>query len=100
VGERRVEQPVYLRRQTAPAHGTEIPTQRDRLDFDQRGALYRYICNGNVVLQERNEFNVPQASLTRGLDLSGALQIAGGIGRAAGGFGPAPSIRPTRLVSR
>jgi len=40
----------------------------------------RYIYDGNVVLQERDSNNVPTLTLTRGLDLSGSLQGAGGIG--------------------
>jgi len=40
----------------------------------------RFVYDGNVVLQERDGFNLPNATLTRGLDLSGSLQGAGGIG--------------------
>jgi len=40
----------------------------------------RYIYDGNVVIQERDSNNVPTLTLTRGLDLSGSLQGAGGIG--------------------
>jgi RHS repeat-associated protein len=39
-----------------------------------------FICDGNVVAEERNASNVPLASYTRGNDLSGTLQGAGGIG--------------------
>ena len=40
----------------------------------------RFVYDGNVILQERDEFNVGRATLTRGLDLSSTLQGAGGIG--------------------
>jgi hypothetical protein len=36
--------------------------------------------DGNLVVQERNGANLPQVSYTRGIDLSGSLQGAGGIG--------------------
>jgi RHS repeat-associated protein len=39
-----------------------------------------YIYDGNVVIQERDANNLPQVSYTRGIDLSGSLQGAGGIG--------------------
>lgn len=39
-----------------------------------------YIYDGNVVIQERDADNVPQVTYTRGTDLSGSLQGAGGIG--------------------
>jgi RHS repeat-associated protein len=40
----------------------------------------RYICDGPLVLQERDINNNPQVTYTRGLDLSLSLQGAGGIG--------------------
>jgi len=40
----------------------------------------RFVYDGNVVLQERNENNTPVVTLTRGKDLSGSLEGAGGIG--------------------
>ena len=40
----------------------------------------RFIYDGNVVIQERDSNNVAQVTYTRGLDLSGSLQGAGGIG--------------------
>jgi RHS repeat-associated protein len=40
----------------------------------------RYIYDGNLVLQERDANNLPLVSYTRGRDLSGTLQGAGGIG--------------------
>jgi len=40
----------------------------------------RFVYDGNVILQERDQFNLPRVTLTRGLDLSGSLQGAGGIG--------------------
>jgi RHS repeat-associated protein len=39
-----------------------------------------FIYDGNLVVQERNASNVPQVTYTRGNDLSGSLQGAGGIG--------------------
>jgi RHS repeat-associated protein len=39
-----------------------------------------YIYDGNLVIQERDGNNLPQATYTRGTDLSGSLQHAGGIG--------------------
>jgi RHS repeat-associated protein len=39
-----------------------------------------YIYDGNVVIQERNINNLPLVTYTRGKDLSGSLQAAGGIG--------------------
>jgi RHS repeat-associated protein len=39
-----------------------------------------YLYDGMRVIQERDSNNVPQVSYTRGLDLSGSLQGAGGIG--------------------
>src|SRR5579884_830849 len=39
-----------------------------------------YVYDGNVVIQERDQNNLPVVSYTRGVDLSGSLQGAGGIG--------------------
>lgn len=39
-----------------------------------------FIYDGNLIIQHRNSNNVPTLTLTRGLDLSGSLQGAGGIG--------------------
>jgi RHS repeat-associated protein len=39
-----------------------------------------YIYDGNVVIQERDWNNLPQVTYTRGNDLSGTMQGAGGIG--------------------
>ncbi len=39
-----------------------------------------FIYDGNVVIEERNSNNVPLVTYTRGNDLSGTLQGAGGIG--------------------
>jgi RHS repeat-associated protein len=44
----------------------------------------RYVYDGNLVIQERNQFNVPAVSYTRGLDLSGTREGAGGIGGLRG----------------
>jgi RHS repeat-associated protein len=40
----------------------------------------RYLYDGNLVVQERDQNNIPQVSYTRGTDLSGTLQGLGGIG--------------------
>src|SRR5882762_5752914 len=40
----------------------------------------RFIFDGNVIIQERDGNNLPLVTLTRGRDLSGNLQGAGGIG--------------------
>jgi len=40
----------------------------------------RYIYDGNLVIQERDANNIAQVSYTRGKDLSGSLEGAGGIG--------------------
>ena len=39
-----------------------------------------YIYDGNRVIQERDAYNTPTVSYTRGTDLSGTLEGAGGIG--------------------
>jgi RHS repeat-associated protein len=39
-----------------------------------------YVCGGSLVIQERDGNNVPTVTYTRGRDLSGTLQKAGGIG--------------------
>jgi RHS repeat-associated protein len=43
-------------------------------------ATVRYVYDGWRVIQERNESNIPTVSYTRGTDLSGSLEGAGGIG--------------------
>jgi RHS repeat-associated protein len=40
----------------------------------------RRVYDGMIVLQERDQFNVPKLTYTRGKDLSGSLDGAGGIG--------------------
>jgi RHS repeat-associated protein len=58
------------------------------LNFDPGGgggswtllAETRYLYDGWRVIQERNSNNVPTVSYTRGTDLSGSLEGAGGIG--------------------
>jgi RHS repeat-associated protein len=40
----------------------------------------RFIYDGNVIIQHRDANNLPTLTLTRGRDLSGSLQGAGGIG--------------------
>jgi RHS repeat-associated protein len=43
-------------------------------------AVVRYVYDGLLVMQERDGNNVPQVTYTRGRDLSGSRQRAGGIG--------------------
>jgi RHS repeat-associated protein len=62
---------------------------RKRVDYnwDSEWVLVsetRYIYDGMRVIQERNESNVPTVSYTRGNDLSGSLEGAGGIGGLLG----------------
>jgi RHS repeat-associated protein len=40
----------------------------------------RYLYDGYLVIQERDSSNTPQVTYTRGLDLSGSIHGAGGIG--------------------
>ncbi len=40
----------------------------------------RYVYDGNLVIQERNGNNLPTVTYTRGKDLSGTMEGAGGIG--------------------
>lgn len=40
----------------------------------------RYVYDGNLEIQSRDAFNVPTLTLTRGIDLSGTFEGAGGIG--------------------
>jgi RHS repeat-associated protein len=40
----------------------------------------RRVYDGMLVLQERDQFNIPKLTYTRGLDLSGSVEGAGGIG--------------------
>src|SRR5207244_7565015 len=42
--------------------------------------VVNYIYDGMRVIQERDGNNTPQVAYTRGLDLSGTLEGAGGIG--------------------
>ncbi|MEI2722125.1 MAG: RHS repeat-associated core domain-containing protein [Verrucomicrobiota bacterium] len=44
----------------------------------------RYVYDGNLVLQERDGNNLPAVTYTRGKDLSGSLEGAGGIGGLLG----------------
>src|SRR6266576_2916893 len=62
---------------------------RRRLEYTVTGASVlvwtlatetRYVYDGMRVIQERNSANTPQVSYTRGTDLSGSLEGAGGIG--------------------
>jgi RHS repeat-associated protein len=59
--------------------------RRQRQDYSWSGSwtltnTTRYIYDGMVVIQDRDGSNVPLVSYTRGTDLSGGLQGAGGIG--------------------
>jgi RHS repeat-associated protein len=60
--------------------------RRVRREFTWRGSAWvqtnevRYVYDGNLVVQERDAYNLPQVTYTRGNDLSGSLEGAGGIG--------------------
>ena len=60
--------------------------RRVRREFEWRNSAWvqtnevRYVYDGNLVIQERDQLNLPVTAYTRGLDLSGSLQGAGGIG--------------------
>ena len=57
--------------------------RRVRKDYNGSGQLLsqtRYIYDGMRVIQERDGNNTPLVTYTRGLDLSGSLEGAGGIG--------------------
>ncbi len=41
--------------------------------------IVRYVCDGNLPIQERDGNNSPQVTYTRGLDLSSSFEGAGGI---------------------
>ena len=59
--------------------------RRIRKEFTWNGSWVQtdevcYVYDGNLVIQERDANNLPLVSYTRGNDLSGSLQGAGGIG--------------------
>jgi RHS repeat-associated protein len=60
--------------------------RRERKEFTWTGSAWsltnetRYVYDGLLILQERDGDNIPTITYTRGLDLSGSLQGAGGIG--------------------
>ena len=59
---------------------------RQRVDYDNVGSGWnlvdtvQYLYDGALIVQERNGSGVPQLTYTRGIDLSGTLGRAGGIG--------------------
>ena len=63
---------------------------RKRLEYTWTGSAWtlstavNYVYDGMRVIQERSSSNVPQVSYTRGTDLSGSLEGAGGIGGLLG----------------
>lgn len=63
-----------------------LARKRIEQDFAWNGGAWtetnevHYIYDGNLVLQERDANNEPLTTYTRGIDLSGTLQGAGGIG--------------------
>ncbi len=62
---------------------------RKRLEYNWTGVwtlstTICYVYDGMRVIQERDGSNVPQVSYTRGTDLSGSLEGAGGIGGLLG----------------
>ncbi|HTR41477.1 MAG TPA: polymorphic toxin type 28 domain-containing protein [Pseudomonadales bacterium] len=62
--------------------------QRKRVEQDyswsgsawQQTNAVRYLYDGNLVMQERDQNNLPLTTYTRGVDFSGGLEGAGGIG--------------------
>jgi YD repeat-containing protein len=60
--------------------------QRVRKEYVWRSGIWnlqseiRYVYDGMLVIQERDANNLPTVTYTRGLDLSGSLEGAGGIG--------------------
>jgi YD repeat-containing protein len=60
--------------------------RRIRREYEWRNSAWalaeevRYVYDGNLVIQERDRFNVAKVTYTRGKDLSGGLEGAGGIG--------------------
>jgi len=55
-------------------------TGSDPMMYWEITSATRYIYDGMRVIQERTDENIPTASYTRGTDLSGSLEGAGGIG--------------------
>ena len=59
---------------------------RVRKEFAWQGGAWaqtnelRFVWDGDVIIQERDANNLPKLTFTRGRDLSGSLQGAGGIG--------------------
>ena len=59
---------------------------RQRVEYAWSGSGWnasstvRYVYDGSVVVQEQDQNNAPMVSYTRGSDLSGSIQGAGGIG--------------------
>jgi RHS repeat-associated protein len=60
--------------------------RRIEMDYGWNGSSWvktnevRFVYDGNLVIQERDANNLPLITYTRGNDLSGSLQVAGGIG--------------------
>jgi RHS repeat-associated protein len=75
--------------------------RRIEKDFTWSGGAWlqtnevHYIYDGNLVIQERDANNLPQVTYTRGNDLSGTLQGAGGIGGLL-----ARTVNPSTLISQ
>src|SRR4051812_47871944 len=63
---------------------------RKRIEYSWNGLTWqvasetRYIYDGMLVVQERSSVNTPAVTYTRGPDLSGTIQGAGGIGGLLG----------------
>lgn len=53
---------------------------RMRISTNWDGSTTQYVYDGMRVIQERDGSNTPQVSYTRGSDLSGTMEGAGGIG--------------------
>src|SRR5258706_2123926 len=73
----RVEERIRLRRRDAQENPQGIRVAERRVVANQRSS---YLYDGNLIVQERDANNLPLVTYTRGRDLSGNLQGAGGIG--------------------
>jgi len=75
--------------------------QRVRKEYQWVGSAWiltaevRYVYDGKLVVQERDALNLPTVAYTRGRDLSGSLEGAGGIGGLL-----ARTDNPSTLISQ
>ncbi|MGO8931752.1 MAG: RHS repeat-associated core domain-containing protein [Limisphaerales bacterium] len=79
--------------------------RRIRTEFTWSGSTWltnqvvRYVYDGNLVIQERDPNNLPQVTYTRGRDLGGSLQSAGGIGGLLARTSNSQLLSPSTSVS-